>query len=79
MLYRCVLQSGKSGDGYELSSTLCKYDLRKGYFFVRSWARVQRVRRGGVYTELIIYGGGVHIILLLVIVFKCLDTIDVCI
>ena len=32
MLYRCVLQSGKSGDGYELSSTLCKYDLRKGYF-----------------------------------------------
>ena len=25
----CVLQSGHSGDGCDLSSTLCKYDLRK--------------------------------------------------
>ena len=25
-----VLQRGNSGDGCELASTLCKYDLRKG-------------------------------------------------
>ena len=31
---------GHSGDGCELVSTLCKYDLRKGDLFVLSWARV---------------------------------------
>ena len=36
---------GHSGDGYDLASPLCKYDLRKGYLFVLSWARVRRVRR----------------------------------
>ena len=41
-----MLQRGHSGDGCVLASTLCKYDLRKGYLFVLSWARVQRVRRG---------------------------------
>ena len=34
-----------SGDGCDLASTLCKYDLRKGDVFVLSWARVHRVRR----------------------------------
>ena len=30
----CVLQRGHSGDGCDLASTLCKYDLRKGdYLF----------------------------------------------
>ena len=29
-----VLQRGNSGDGCDLASTLCKYDLRKGYLFV---------------------------------------------
>ena len=37
-----VLQRGNSGDGYDLASTLCKYDLRKGDLFVLSWARVKR-------------------------------------
>ena len=32
-----MLQRGHSGDGYVLASTLCKYDLRKGYLFVLSW------------------------------------------
>ena len=41
-----MLQRGHSGDGCDLASTLCKYDLRKGDLFVLSWARVQRVRRG---------------------------------
>ena len=39
-----VLQRGHSGDGCDLASTLCKYDLRKGDLFVLSWARVRRVR-----------------------------------
>ena len=33
-----VLQRGHSGDGCDLASTLCKYDLRKGDLFVQSWA-----------------------------------------
>ena len=35
-----VLQRGNSGDGCDLASTLCKYDLRKGDVFVLRWARV---------------------------------------
>ena len=38
-----VLQRGHSGDGCDLASTLCKYNLRKGDLFVPSWARVRRV------------------------------------
>ena len=34
-----MLQSGRSGDGCVLVSTLCKYDLRKGDLFVLSWVR----------------------------------------
>ena len=36
-----MLQRGRSGDGCVLALTLCKYDLRKGNLFVRSWARVR--------------------------------------
>ena len=36
------------GDGCELASTLCKYDLREGYLFAPSWVRVRQVRRGSV-------------------------------
>ena len=60
-----MLQRGHSGDRCVLASTLCKYDLRKGDLFVLSWARV--------------CGGGVHSILLLPLVARCLETIDVCI
>ena len=35
-----VLQRGHSGDGCDLTSTLCKYDLGKGHLVVLSWARV---------------------------------------
>ena len=35
----CVLQRGHSGDGCDLASNLCKYDL-----FVLSWARVRQVK-----------------------------------
>ena len=61
------------------ASTLCKYDLRKGDLFVLSWARVRRVRRGSLSSELLMCGGGVRSILLLSLVARCLETIDVCI
>ena len=59
-----------SGDGCDLASTLCEYDLRKGDFFVLSWARVRRVRRGSLSSELLMCGGGVHF-LLLPLVARC--------
>ena len=40
---------------------------------------VRRVRRGSISSELLMCGGGVRIILLLPLVARCLDTIDVCI
>ena len=74
-----MLQRGNSGDGYDLASTLCKYDSRKGILFVQSWAMVRRVRRGNFSSEMLMCGGGVHSILLLHLVARCIETIDVCI
>ena len=73
-----ILQRGHSG-GCVLASTVCKYDLRKGDWFVLSWARVRRVRRGSLSSKLLVCGGGVCSILLLPLVARCLETIDVCI
>ena len=72
-----MLQRVNSGDGCELASTLCKYDLRKSDLFVLSWARVRRVRRGSIPSELLMCGGGVRNIGLLSLVARCLETIDV--
>ena len=74
-----MLQMGHSGNGCVLASTLCKYTLRKGGLFVLSWARVRRVRRGSISSQLIMCGGGGRSILLLPLVARCLETIDVCI
>ena len=74
-----MLQRGHSGDGCVLTSTSCKYDLRKGHLFVLSWARVLRVRRGSLHSELLVCVEGVRSILLLPLVARCLETIDVCI
>ena len=74
-----MLQRGHSGDGCVLASTLCRYDLRKGDLFVLSWTRVRRVKRGSLSSELLVCGGGVRSILLLPLVARCLETIDVCI
>ena len=68
-----MLQRGNSGDGCVLASTLCKYDLRKGDFFVLSWTR------GNISLELLMCGECVHSILLFPLVARCLETIDVCI
>ena len=72
-----MLQRGHNGDGCVLASTLYKYTLRKRELFVLSWARVPRVRRGSISSELLMCGGGARIILPLVA--RCLETIDVCI
>ena len=74
-----VLQRAQSGDGWYFASTLCMYDLRKRDLFVLSWARVRRVRRGSIHLELLMCGGGVRSILLLPLVARYLETIDVCI
>ena len=74
-----MLQRGYSGDECDLALTLCKYDLRKGDVSVLSWARERRVRRGSLSSELLVCGGGVHNILLLPLLARCLETIDVCV
>ena len=74
-----MLQRGHSGDGCDLASTLCKYDLRKGDLFILSWARVRRVMRLSISSELLICGRGVRSILLLPLVTRCIEKIDVCI
>ena len=40
---------------------------------------MRQVRRGCLFSELLMCGGGVHSILLLPLVARCLETIDVCI
>ena len=55
-----------------------EYDLRKDDLFGLSWARVRQVMWGGISSELPICGGGVRSILLLPLVARCLETIDVC-
>ena len=70
---------GHSGDGCDLASTLCKYDLKKGDLFVLSWARVRRVKRGSLSSGLLMCGGGVRSVLLFPLVARCLEPIDVCI
>ena len=55
-----MLQRGNSGDGCDLASTLCMYDLRKGNLFVLSWAMVRRVRLGSISSDLLMCGGGVR-------------------
>ena len=74
----CVCECYK-GDGCDLASTLCKFDWRKGHLFVISGARVRGVRRGSISSELLICGGGVRSIMLLPLVARCLETMDVCI
>ena len=70
---------GHSGNGCDSASTLCNYDLRKGDLYVLSGERVRRVRQGSISSELLMCAGGVPSILLLPLVARCLETIDLCI
>ena len=72
-----MLQRGHSRGGCDLASTLCTYDLRKGDLFVLGWARVGRVKRGSLDSDLLMCGGGVCSILLFYLVARCQETIDV--
>ena len=75
----CGCYRGHCGDGCDLASTLCRYNFRKGDLFVLSWARVRRLRRRSISSELLMCDGGVQMILLLPLVARFLETIDVCI
>ena len=55
---------------------MCRVCVDVTDLFVLSWARV---RRGSLSSELLVCGGGVRSILLLSVVARCLETIDVCI
>ena len=46
--------------------------------FVLSWASVRQVMRGSISSQLLMCGGGVRSILLLPLVGRCQETIDVC-
>ena len=71
MCHVCGCYKGHSGDGCDLASTLCRYDLRKGDLFFLSWARDRRVRLGSISSELLMCGGAMHSI------FYCLLKLDV--
>ena len=47
----CVLQRGQRGEGWCVSSTLCRYDIRMGLSLVLNWARVRRVSPGRESSE----------------------------
>ena len=74
-----MFHRGNSDGGCVLASTWCKYDLKKGDLFVLSWPRVRQVRLGSISSDLLMCGGCVRSILLLHLVARCLETIDVCI
>ena len=50
MVCGCVLHRGQRGEGWCVSSTLCRY-IRMGLLLVRSWARVRRVSLGRESSE----------------------------
>ena len=62
-----------------MASTLFMYYLKKGDLFLMGWARVQQVRLGRISSELLMGGRGGCNILVLLLVGRCLETIDVCI
>ena len=51
-----MLQRGNSGDGCVFGVHFV-HDLRKGDLFVLSWAKVRRVMRGSISSELVIFDG----------------------
>ena len=77
MVYGCVLHRGQRGEGWCVSSTLCRYDIRMGLLLVRSWARVRRVsmRRESSEGEIL---GRVYV-LVCYGCMRCVCTILVCI
>ena len=58
-----MLQREQNGDGCDLASTFCKYDLRKGDLFVVSWAIVRRMSRGRSISSGLLMCGGICVIM----------------
>ena len=56
-----------------------KYDLRQGDLFFSELGKGATSEAGSLSSELLICDGGVRSILLLPLVARCLETIDVCI
>ena len=87
MVCGCVLYRGQRGEGWCVSSTLCRYAIRMGLLLVRSWARVRRVSLGRESSEwgkswgrvdvLVCYGfvaGGVCTMLVCI----CVEFAEIC-
>ena len=55
VVYVSVTKGGISDDRCDMTSTLCKHEVRKGYLFVLSRARVRRMRRVSISSELLMY------------------------
>ena len=47
----CVLHRGQRGEGWYVSLTLCRYEIRMGLLLVLSWATVRRVSLGRESSE----------------------------
>ena len=74
----CVTK-GHSGDGCYLASTLCTYDFEKGGFICSELGKGATSEAGSISSEQRMCAGGVLSILLLRLVARCIETIDVCI
>ena len=75
----CVPQRGQRGEGWRVSSTLCRYDIRMGLLLVLNWARVRRVPLGRESSEGEISGACWCISLLWLRCMRCARTMPVCI
>ena len=73
-----MVQKGRSGDGCDLESTLCKYDLRKGYLFVLSWERVRQVMLGTISLGLLMCGESVRVLIARYIENRCRYMVHAC-
>ena len=79
MVCGCVLQRGQRGEGWCVSLTLCRYDIRMGLLLVLNWARVRRVSLRRESSEGEILGACWCISLLWLRCMRCDCTMLVCI
>ena len=72
-----LLQRGHSGDGCDLASTFFKYDIKEGRFVCSELGKGATREAGSISSEPLMYGRGGCSIVLLPLVARCLETIDV--
>ena len=66
----CMLQRGQSGVVWFVTSTLCRYDVRKGDLFVLSCAKVRRCALVSVASVVFIVGAAVCSSLLIFLLLR---------